>query len=47
MEGWQGYIRAENGAPLCLKPVNEAFDNDFDNPAGYEVVPPDECPDTY
>ena len=47
MEGWQGFIRPETDAPLYLKPVQEAFDADDSNPQGYEIVPPNERPDTY
>lgn len=47
LEGWQGFIRSEAGAPLSLKAVVAAFDADANNPAGYEIVPPDERPQIY
>lgn len=47
LEGWQGFIRPEAGAPLLLKPVHEAFEADDSNPAGYQIVPLDVRPERY
>lgn len=44
MDWWEGFIRSETAAPLRLKPVLEAFDADENNPAGYDIVPPDDRP---
>ena len=47
MDWWEGYIRAEAQEPLRLKPVLAAFEDDENNPNGYEIVPPDDRPTTY
>jgi hypothetical protein len=47
IEAWTGFVRSEAGKSLDLKHVLRAFDADFDNPEGYEIVPPAEEPDPY
>jgi hypothetical protein len=47
IEGWNGYIKSISEKPLDLKSVVEAFDADFDNPDGYEIVPLEERPASY
>lgn len=38
IEKWKGYVRSESEAPLNLKDLVNAFDKDFNNPPGIEIV---------
>lgn len=47
IDAWKGWVRSTAGKPLDLKNVLQAFEANFDNPEGYEIVDSEEVPQPY